>query len=60
MKSSAENEITGKLHVVKGGIKKKVGRLVNDPGLEAQGIGEQITGKIQEKIGHVGRAIKKS
>jgi uncharacterized protein YjbJ (UPF0337 family) len=59
MKSSAENEITGKLHVVKGGIKKKVGQLMNDPGLEGEGIGEQIAGKVQQKIGQVQKVVKK-
>jgi uncharacterized protein YjbJ (UPF0337 family) len=53
MKSSARNQITGKIHEVKGKIKEKAGRLTNEPCLEGEGIGEKIAGKIQKKIGQV-------
>jgi uncharacterized protein YjbJ (UPF0337 family) len=49
MKPSAENEIAGKFHEVKGKIKEKVGQRTNDPDLEAEGIGEQIGGKSKRK-----------
>ena len=59
MKPSTENQITGKVHEVKGKIKEKVGRLTNDPDLEGQGIGEKIAGKIQKKIGQLEKVIEK-
>jgi len=49
MKPSTDNEIAGKVHEVKGKTKEKVGRLTNDPDLEAEGIGEKIGGKVQKK-----------
>ena len=59
MKSSTENEIAGKVHEVKGKIKEKVGQRTNDPDLEAEGIGEQIGGKVQKKIGQVKKVLGK-
>jgi uncharacterized protein YjbJ (UPF0337 family) len=59
MKPSTENEIAGKVHQVKGGIKEKVGQLTNDPNLEAEGIGEKIGGKVQRKIGQVKKVLGK-
>ena len=59
MKSGTENQIAGKVHEVKGAIKEKVGELTNDPGLEGEGIGEQIAGKVQKKIGQVQKAVEK-
>jgi uncharacterized protein YjbJ (UPF0337 family) len=53
MKSSTENKVAGKVHEVKGVVKEKVGQWTNDAGLEVEGIGERIVGKIQEKIGQL-------
>ena len=58
MKPSTKNEITGKVHEVKGTIKEKVGHLTNDPDLEGEGIGEKIAGKIQKKIGQVEKVFE--
>jgi len=43
MKPSTENEIAGRVHEVKGKIKEKVGKVTNDPNLEAEGIGGRNT-----------------
>ena len=59
MKPSTQNKIAGKFHEAKGKIKQKVGQLTNDPRLEAEGIGEKIAGKVQEKIGQVEKADEK-
>ena len=59
MKPSTENEITGKVHEVKGTIKERVGQLTNDPDLEGEGIVENITGKIQKNIGRAEKVIEK-
>jgi uncharacterized protein YjbJ (UPF0337 family) len=59
MKPSAENEIAGKVHEVKGAIKEKVGQLTNHPDLEAEGTGEKIGGKVQKKIGQVQKVLGK-
>jgi uncharacterized protein YjbJ (UPF0337 family) len=59
MKPSTENEIAGKIHEVKGKIKEKVGHLTNDPDLEAEGVGEQVGGKVQKKIGQLEKVIER-
>jgi uncharacterized protein YjbJ (UPF0337 family) len=59
MKPSTKNEIAGKVHEVKGKIKQKVGQLTNNHKLEAEGIGENIAGKAQKKIGQVEKLIEK-
>ena len=59
MKPSTENEITGKVHEVKGTIKEKVGQLTNNPDLEGEGIVENITGKVQKNIARVEKAVEK-
>ena len=59
MKSSTHDEIAGSVHEVKGKIKETVGRVTNDPNLEGEGIGEQIGGKVQKKIGQVQKVIEK-
>jgi len=51
--------IAGKVHEVKGKIKEKVDQLTNDPDLEAKGIGENIAGKVQTKIGQAEKVIEK-
>lgn len=60
MKPSTENEIAGKVHEVKGKLKEKVGQMTNDPDLEAEGLSEKIGGKVQKKIGQVGKVIEKA
>jgi uncharacterized protein YjbJ (UPF0337 family) len=59
MKRSTKNEIAGKVHEVKGKAKGKVGQLMNDPDLEVDGLGEEIAGRVQKKIGQVEKAVEK-
>jgi uncharacterized protein YjbJ (UPF0337 family) len=58
-KTAAGNEIVGTIHEVKGKIKETVGHLTKDPDVEAEGIGEQIAGKVQKKIGQEEKVIEK-
>ena len=60
MKDSTKDEAAGTFHEVKGAIKGQVGKLTNDPDLEADGVVEKISGKIQKKIAHVEKVIEKS
>jgi uncharacterized protein YjbJ (UPF0337 family) len=53
MKQSTKDKAKGKFHEVIGEVKEKVGRLANDPNLEAEGAGEKIGGKMLKKIGKV-------
>ena len=59
MNLSTRNGIKGKLHEVDGNIKEKLGQIINDPDLEAEGNAEQIAGKIQKKVGQIEKVIEK-
>ncbi|HSY98478.1 MAG TPA: CsbD family protein [Terriglobales bacterium] len=59
MKPGTEDEVEGKFHDLKGQVKKKAGQLANDPDLEAEGHAEEISGKIQEKVGLVKKVLGK-
>ena len=53
MKPSTDDKATGKLHEVKGTIKEKIGKITNDPELEAEGRAEKNAGKVQNWVGKV-------
>ena len=57
MKLSTNDKATGKLHEVKGSIKQTVGKLTNNPNLEADGRAEKITGKVQNIVGKVEKVL---
>jgi uncharacterized protein YjbJ (UPF0337 family) len=58
MKQSTEDKAKGKFHEVKGKVKEKVGRVTNNPNLEAEGIVEKIAGNIPKKIGQVEEVVE--
>jgi len=57
MKQSTRDKAKGKFHELKGKVKKSVGRLTNNPNLEAEGQGEVVGGKIRKKIGQVEKIV---
>jgi uncharacterized protein YjbJ (UPF0337 family) len=59
VKKSTKDEIAGKIHEVKGNLKKKAGQVVNSPRLKAEGQIEEFAGKIQQKLGRVERVLEK-
>ena len=59
MNAGTKDEIAGKVHEVKGDIREKVGQVTNDPNLEAEGVGENVAGKVQKKIGQVEKVFEK-
>jgi uncharacterized protein YjbJ (UPF0337 family) len=59
MKSSIKDRTEGKYHIVKGKIKEIAGDLSNNDQLEAEGAGEKLAGKVQEKIGQVKKELGK-
>lgn len=59
IRPSTKDKSEGTLHELKGTLKQKAGQLTNDPELEAKGLGEKISGKIQKKIGDLERVIEK-
>ena len=59
MKQSAKDKAQGSFHELKGTIKRKAGKLTNDPGLEAEGVVEKIAGKIQTTMGRAEKVVEK-
>jgi uncharacterized protein YjbJ (UPF0337 family) len=59
MKSSAKDRAKGKFHELKGKAKEIAGKVTDNPKLEAEGTGEKIAGKVQEKIGRVKKVLGK-
>jgi uncharacterized protein YjbJ (UPF0337 family) len=58
MKPSSKGEVVaGKIHEVKGAVKEKVGKLANNPDLEADGKVEKVAGRIQKKVGQVKKVL---
>jgi uncharacterized protein YjbJ (UPF0337 family) len=57
MKPSTDDQTTGKIHEVKGTIKEKVGKLTNNPDLEADGNVEKNAGKVQNWVGKVEKSV---
>ena len=59
MKSSTKDNAEGKMHQVKGNIKKAVGKAVGNDDLESEGKAEILDGELQEKIGEVKEVLGK-
>jgi len=59
MKSSTKDQFEGTFHELKGKAKEVAGKLSDNPKLEAEGTGEKIAGKVQDKIGQVKKVVGK-
>jgi uncharacterized protein YjbJ (UPF0337 family) len=59
MKSSTKDQAEGTFHHMKGKIKEVAGKLIDNPKLEAEGTGEKIAGKVQEKISEIKKVWEK-
>jgi uncharacterized protein YjbJ (UPF0337 family) len=57
IKPSTKDKLEGNLHDLKGKVKEKVGQVVNDPNLEAEGQAEKIGGKVQKKVGQLEKVV---
>jgi len=58
-KTGTKDQVEGEFHDLKGKVKEVVGKVTNDPDLEAEGDAEQVAGKIQTKIGQVKKVLGK-
>lgn len=59
MNDSKADKIKGTVHEAKGKIKEKVGQIISDPDLAAEGQDENVAGKVQKKVGEVKRVFEK-
>jgi uncharacterized protein YjbJ (UPF0337 family) len=57
MLNSTKDQIEGTLHEAKGAVKEKIGEIVNDSTLEAEGLAERLAGTLQKKAGQVERVM---
>jgi len=56
-KSSTQDQVEGKFHEAKGKFKEIAGKLTDNPKLKAEGVGESVAGKIQNKIGEIKKVL---
>jgi uncharacterized protein YjbJ (UPF0337 family) len=59
MTTGSEDQVKGKVHQVQGDAKEKVGKLIGDADLQAEGQDESLSGKIQQKIGQIKKVFDK-
>jgi uncharacterized protein YjbJ (UPF0337 family) len=59
MKPSTKDQVEGKLHEVKGGVKETLGKATNNPNLTAKGQDEKLSGKVQKKVGQIEKVLEK-
>jgi uncharacterized protein YjbJ (UPF0337 family) len=57
MKPSTKNEVQGKLREMKGKAKEAIGKRTKNPDLMDEGTAEKIDGKVQKKIGQIGKVF---
>jgi uncharacterized protein YjbJ (UPF0337 family) len=59
MDQSTKDETRGNIHEAKGAIKEKVGQVINNPNLTAEGQNEKLAGKVQKKVGQIEKVLEK-
>jgi uncharacterized protein YjbJ (UPF0337 family) len=59
MSPSTNDQVKGKLHEVKGKVRQIAGQVVGNPDLEEDGRAENLTGKIQKKLGQIEKVFEK-
>ncbi len=59
MKTSTKDQVEGTFHEIKGKVKEVAGKLSDNPTLEGEGLGENIAGKVQKKVGQVEKVLEK-
>lgn len=59
MRPSTKDQVKGRFQVAKGKLKEIAGKLFDNKRLEAEGTGEKITGKVQEKLGQTEKIFGK-
>ncbi len=59
MKQSAKDKAKGTYHELKGADKQKVGKATNNRQLQAEGLGEKPSGRLQKGIGQAEKTLEK-
>jgi uncharacterized protein YjbJ (UPF0337 family) len=58
MNSSTKDQVEGKLHEIKGDIKKRAGRITDNPNMVAEGQSEKFKGRVQKKVGQIEKVFE--
>lgn len=58
MKSSTKNQTHGVFQEAKGKVKETIGKITDNPKLEAEGVAEQVAGKVQKKVGQIEKVLE--
>jgi uncharacterized protein YjbJ (UPF0337 family) len=59
MNQSTTDQITGKLHELKGSIKEEIGKATNNDDLTTEGQAERVGGTVQSKVGEIEKVFGK-
>ena len=59
MKSSARDQVEGKIHEVKGAVKEAAGEAAGRPDVQDEGTAERISGTVQKKVGQIKKVFEK-
>ena len=59
MKKGTKDRAKGSVRELEGKIKTKIGGVTKNRRLQAEGIGDQIAGKLQKKLGEAEQAFEK-
>lgn len=59
MNPSANDQIKGKFHEVKGKVKETAGKAFGNRNLEKKGRAENLGGKVQSKVGQIEKVLEK-
>lgn len=59
MNPGKKDQIEGMAHEAKGKVKGVAGKALNNPDVEGEGRAENLSGKIQKKVGQVERVFEK-
>ena len=58
MRPSTKDQIAGSLDELKGKVKAKAGDLVGNPRLQTEGRVQNLSGKMQQKVGQIKRVFE--
>ncbi|MCU1327606.1 MAG: hypothetical protein JWN34_2976 [Bryobacterales bacterium] len=53
MDRSTTDQVKGTFHELKGKVKETVGDVINDDKMKAEGQDENLSGKVQKKVGEI-------
>ncbi|MGA3039471.1 MAG: CsbD family protein [Bryobacteraceae bacterium] len=59
MNTSTKDKIQGTFHELKGKVKQKAGHAAGNPDTESEGQAENLSGKVQKKIGQIENVFEK-